>query len=295
MKTIILNLVQSFASILKVIILSKFNNVLRLKVNSNKDCIILGNGPSLTNSLHKYKNALKNYDLICVNNFVKSEFFYDIKPNFYIFSATILFKPENELSNSYIELRDEIFNNLKQKTNWKINLMVPFEARKSPYFKKFISENHFFNPIYFNTTPVEGLKFINNLLFKFGLGMPRPHNVLIPAIMNCIHLSYKNIYILGADHSWLNEISVNQKNEALVNQKHFYDLNESKPLKMEDYISRPRLLHEIIHKFYHTFKGYWEIKQYANFRNINIYNSSEYSMIDAFEKKEILIELICTK
>jgi hypothetical protein len=285
----LLKTTQSLASIVKVIILSKFNNVLKLKVNSNKDCIILGNGPSLTNSLHEYKNTLKNYDLICVNNFVKSELFYEIKPNFYILAANILFKPENELSTSYIELRDEIFNNLKVKTKWKINLMVPFEARKSVYFKKFIAENHFFNPIYFNNTPVEGLKFVNNFLFKFGLGMPRPHNVLIPAIMNCIHLNYKNIYLLGADHSWLKEISVNQKNEALVNQKHFYDLNESRPLKMEDYISRPRLLHEIIHKFYHTFKGYWDIKHYANFKNINIYNSSEYSMIDAFEKKEILL------
>jgi hypothetical protein len=287
MKTITLNFIKSVSSVFKIILLSKFTNILKVKNHSNKNCIILGNGPSLSNSLIKYKIDLINYDLICVNNFVISDFFTEIKPTFYILAAPIFFKPEKELSIFYIELRDSIFDNLKEKTNWEINLMVPFIAQKSDFFKKFLNENSLFKPIYFNPTPIEGLQFVNNLLFKLGLGMPRPHNVIIPAIMNCIYLQYKNIYILGADHSWLPEISVNQMNEALVSQKHFYDENDPKPLKMEDYISRPRRLHEIIHKFYLTFKGYWEIKSYAQYNRINIYNSSEHSMIDAFEKREI--------
>jgi len=102
-----------------------------------------------------------------------------------------------------------------------------------------------------------------------------------------IYLNYKIIYIIGADHSWLPEITVNDKNEALINQKHFYDENESRPEKMQDYISRPRKLHEIIHKFYLTFKGYWIIKEYAANKNVSVYNASEISMIDAFERKEI--------
>ncbi len=105
--------------------------------------------------------------------------------------------------------------------------------------------------------------------------------------MNCIYLNYKVIYIIGADHSWLPEISVNEKNEALINQKHFYDEADSKPEQMNDLISRPRKLHEIIHKFYLTFKGYWLIKEYASSKNVRIYNASEISTIDAFERKKI--------
>ncbi|MFT6246481.1 MAG: hypothetical protein ACJA0U_003477 [Salibacteraceae bacterium] len=56
---------------------------------------------------------------------------------------------------------------------------------------------------------------------------------------------------------------------------------------MMDYIKRPRMLHEIIHKFYLSFKGYWEIKDYAIKKNVKIYNSSENSMIDAFERKKL--------
>ena len=76
---------------------------------------------------------------------------------------------------------------------------------------------------YFNTTPIEGLPFMSNFIFKNRLGMPRPHNVLIPSLMIGITEGYEKISVLGADHSWLAEISVNEKNEALVNQKHFYD------------------------------------------------------------------------
>jgi hypothetical protein len=78
---------------------------------------------------------------------------------------------------------------------------------------------------------------------------------------------------------------VNNQNEALVNQKHFYDETVSKPQKMEDYIKRPRKLHEIIHKFYLTFKGYWDIEKFSKRNNVQIYNASEHSMIDAFERR----------
>jgi hypothetical protein len=287
MKKFTINLTQSIASIGKIIILSNFRNILKVENKTNDKCIILGNGPSLTSSLQKYKNEFKNYDLICVNNFVASDIYTEIKPNNYIIAANILFKSENELSSIYVNLRNDIFSKLQEKTNWNLNLMVPFVAKKSSYFQNFLNSNRNIKPIYFNATPIEGIGFINNILFKLGLGMPRPHNIIIPAIMNCIYLNYQKIYIIGADHSWLPEITVNQQNEALINQKHFYDENESKPLKMEDYISRPRRLHEIIHKFYLTFKGYWEIKAYAEHQKVKIYNSSEYSMIDAFEKKEI--------
>jgi hypothetical protein len=105
--------------------------------------------------------------------------------------------------------------------------------------------------------------------------------------MNLIHLDYKELYIVGADHSWLGEISVNDKNEAMVHQKHFYDEDISKPQKMEDRQDRPRRLHEIIHKFYLSVKGYWEIASYASKKRVKIYNSSEFSMIDAFERKPL--------
>ncbi len=287
MRLIIVNLIKSTASFSKVILLSKFRNILISGYKSNDKCIILGNGPSLIKSVEKNKEILLKYDLVCVNNFVKSNLFEELKPRFYILSASVLFMDDKDLSELYINIRNDIFKNLAEKTSWDIYLMIPFTAKKCTKFQHLIYSCSSLKPIYFNQTPVEGFSFFNHLCFGKGIGMPRPHNILIPAIMNCIYLNYKEIYLLGADHSWLPEISVNERNEALVNQKHFYDEIESKPEKMQDYISRPRKLHEIIHKFYLTFKGYWEIKSFAEKQGVKIYNSSETSMIDAFDRIEI--------
>lgn len=288
MKQIISRTIQSIISLGKVLFLSKLVGILKIKnIPVNKPCLILGNGPSLNQSIEKYKDLFGNYDLICVNNFAISSVYTEIKPQFYIINAHIIFYPENKISQKYINVRNEIFDNIRIKTNWNLYLMVPFIAKKSAYFRSFLESNKNITPIYFNTTAIEGIPFINHFLFKLGYGSPRPHNILIPAIINSIYIGYKEINIIGADHSWLPEIFVNENNEALVNQKHFYDEKESAPDKMEDYIHRPRHLHEIIHKFYLSFKGYWEIRDYAKAKNITIYNASEFSMIDAFDRKKL--------
>ncbi|MEZ5049210.1 MAG: hypothetical protein R2766_06120 [Saprospiraceae bacterium] len=53
--------------------------------------------------------------------------------------------------------------------------------------------------------------------------MLRPHNVLIPALMNGINLGYKKIYLIGAVFYFYVQQIVNAINEVLINQKHFYD------------------------------------------------------------------------
>ncbi len=279
---------RSLASIGKVLLLSKWSGALQIKTTlPPQRCIIIGNGPSASESMDKFSILVQSYDLVCVNSFVVSEYFNRIQPKFYILAAPIFFHPDHEISTQYIALRRNVFEALATNTQHKMFLMVPFIAKKSADFRQLLTRNANLYPVYFNLTPVEGFTFLTRILFSLKLGMPRPHNVLIPAIMNMLLIGYKEIYLVGADHSWLSEITVNEQNESLVNQKHFYDENETKPQKMQDFIYRPRRLHEIIHKFYLSFKGYWEIAEYATSQRVGIFNASEYSMIDAFERKKL--------
>jgi len=288
MKGFFRNSLLSFASLAKVLLLSKWFGALKLKERPVKTrCLIIGNGPSFATTLQLHESSLEQYELVCVNGFVLSEYYVKIKPGFYIINASVFFQPDEKLSQLYIDLRNNIFSKLEQDTSWKMNLMVPFMAKKSNAFKMLLQKNKNILPLYFNQTPVEGFSGVSHALFAMKLGIPRPHNVLIPAIMNMIALHFKEISIVGADHSWLAEISVNENNEALVNQKHFYDESTSSPQKMQDYIARPRRLHEVIHKFYLSFKGYWDIKAYAAAKKVTIYNASEVSMIDAFDRKKL--------
>ena len=94
MKNIALNSIKTLGTIVKIIILSRFYNILKSKHQQKKGCVILGNGPSLTKSLNHYENKFESYDLICVNNFAISEFYTKIKPNYYIVAAPILYQDE---------------------------------------------------------------------------------------------------------------------------------------------------------------------------------------------------------
>ena len=49
---------------------------------------------------------------------------------------------------------------------------------------------------YMNTTPIEGFENISFQLISRQLGMPRPHNVLIPTILHAINLDFRNIYVV---------------------------------------------------------------------------------------------------
>jgi hypothetical protein len=278
----------SFESLVKIIVLSKWKNNFKIDgLDKSKRCIIIGNGPSFKQSIETHRDLLIGNDTLCVNSFATSEYLEVLKPKYYVLHSKILFISRDEMPERYKKLQTSIFEALQRKVTWEIYLMVPFGAKKSIEFRELLAQNKKIIPLYFNITGLEGFDFFKHTLFTAKLGMPRPHNVLIPAIMNMIHLKYEEIHIIGADHSWLEEITVNEDNNALVHQKHFYDEDTSKSRKMMDYIKRPRMLHEIIHKFYLSFKGYWEIKDYAIKKNVKIYNSSENSMIDAFERKKL--------
>lgn len=285
-KTFLFEFSQSIATLSKVLIQSRYQTALK-KESTRDKCIIIGNGPSFKTSLTKFKQVLVKNDCLCVNSFVSTDEFEEIKPKYYVLCAPFFFYSDEVLSPYYKNLKHNTFAAIENKVKWDFHLVVPMFAKKSKEFKSVIKNNKHITPYYVNLTPIEGLSSINHFFFKRKMGLPRPHNVLIPSIMQMIHTGYKEIYIIGADHSWLSEISVNEQNEAMVNQKHFYDENESRPQKMMDRASGPRKLHEILDKFQLSFKGYWEIKAYAAKLGIKIYNSSEVSMIDAFERKKL--------
>ena len=104
--------------------------------------------------------------------------------------------------------------------------------------------------------------------------------------MIAMKLGYGNVYITGADHSWTKTLSVNERNEVVSIQPHFYkeDENEEKRIKV-DYLKYP--LHQIVHSFYVAFKAYHDIQRYALHRGVNIYNATPESFIDAFPRKSI--------
>ncbi len=243
--------------------------------NPDEKVIIMGNGPSLSATIAQYPDVLASHPLLAVNFAANAPEFFTLRPQYYVLADPYFFAvKENTAASSLMKHFEEI--------NWEMTLFIPVKAKKTAISIK----NNFINIQYFNAIGVEGFDWLENFAYSHGYGMPRPRNVLIPSIMITMALGYKNIYITGADHSWTQTLSVNERNEVVSIQPHFYkdDENEEARVKTE-YLKYP--LHQIIHSFYVAFKSYFTIRRYATYRKVNIYNATPDSFIDAFERRPL--------
>lgn len=139
----------------------------------------------------------------------------------------------------------------------------------------------------YNTTPIEGFQGFCNWIFGKGWGVPRPHNVLIPSIAIGLRLPFKKIYLAGADHSWLPEITVTDDNVVLMHQKHFYDQNKSQAATVTQENLHSARLYTILYHMYVAFKSYFVLEAYARRLGKEVINVTPGSYIDAFKRMKV--------
>lgn len=268
------NLGLSFKSLFKLMLKSRKSTI--LKVASDEDSIIImGNGPSLNDAIVNSFDKLTTIPTLAVNFAANAPQFTQLRPRYYVLADPHFFVATDDVNVK------KLMNNISS-IDWKMTLFVPFEAKK----RGFAINNENIKVEYFNFIAVEGFEWIENWAYASGRGMPRPRNVLIPSIMIAMKLGYGNIYVTGADHSWTKTLSVNERNEVVSIQPHFYkeDEQEQKRIKV-DYLKYP--LHQIIYSFYVAFKAYHKIQHYALHRGVKVYNSTPESFIDAFPRKPL--------
>jgi hypothetical protein len=275
------NLQKTSLALIKILILSKWN--VQVKISRRKNsAVILGNGPSFNQLYNQHKNFLTGKDIFCVNLFPTTRYFEDIKPIYFIVCA-----PEfwlDGIEEIYKQTKESILNALSNKVNWDLTLLIPFSSKIDEDWQRRLKYNTQIQIMYFNETGIEGWDKIIFWLWKKGLGMPRPHNIIIPAIFNAINLWYKEIFLWGVDQNQIKEVSVDKNNTALLSQRHFYDHDSANPDHMRKMGKGKRKIHEILHKFMITFAAYHELRKYADTRDVRIYNMSPDSLIDAFER-----------
>lgn len=275
-------LFQTIVSLLSVLIFSKAlasrQMAKQSRTKRKSDVIVLGNGPSLKPILtEKLDDLLKiDADFVAVNFFCSSPLFTKIRPSLYVIADTAYFRPSGE---EWIEKQKEKTIENLFKVNWKLQLYIPASAIGSPLVEK-LKKNSCLEICYFNLVPVSAFKRIERLIFKMNLGMPRPENVLNASIYLLVNLHYKNIYLLGADHSWLREVNVSEKNEVVMGYEHFY--GDTNVVKLDSTLSEWLLTQ------YYCFKAHDRLRNYADYMKVNIFNATRGSFVDAYERKYII-------
>ncbi len=260
-------------SLLKIALLSR-------PVPSSRRChggsiIVMGNGPSLNDTIAAHLPLLKAATTMAVNFAALAPVFFDIKPRYYVMADPHFFSQGGDGGNLDL-LREAL-----RKVDWEMELFVPAKFRRKaarlyPSLK--------ITP--FNAVGLEGYRSFTSMAYRLGMGMPRPRNVLIPAIMLAIATGYTDISIVGADHSWMTSLSVTDENEVVSIQPHFYaDSDHEQARVRHEY--RGYRLHQIVESFAIAFRSYHHIADYAASRGVKIYNATPGSFIDAFPRRPL--------
>ena len=163
-------------------------------------------------------------------------------------------------------------------------LIIPTLANNNKEFQKVFKNNSNITLVDFNDTTILGFDFFRYYMYKNYLGGPPMKNVLISAIYLSLNIGFKQIFLLGSDHSWTSELVVNQYNQVCLTDSHFYDkqIVSNKPLR-HIYGSEYKM-HEILRDFALMFEGYHLLNEYSKVLGSSIINLCEYSFIDAFKR-----------
>ena len=266
----------------------KYGNLKRLPYKKRNDGVvnILGTGPSLKNSLN---TILKDDGIIpnvALNDFALSALFEQLRPRYYMFLDPAYFINSDSISDRDSGIRENVFNNIKEITNWEMTLIIPATVARSGWIEKNICNPLIdYLPVCFaDLTLVDSNKFYKmlekNRAAKF-------QNVLAAAIYVCINLGYDEIRLFGAEHSWTKDLRVNDQNQVCTVYKHFYEEEEILVPWMTSK-NTPFTMDSIMNAFYKVFRAYSLLAKYAEMKSCKVINYTPDSFIDAFERKVLI-------
>ncbi len=265
---------SSLASLVKVALLSKGVSSRRTQPEGSS-IVIMGNGPSLRQTIDREREWLESNELMAVNFFANTPDFTSLRPRYYILADGVFFSATGHPNVA------RLWENLR-KVSWKMTLFVPVRALH--LVKALAMGNDNLTLSTFNLTPVEGFKGLSHFLYRNGLGMPRPRNVMIPAIMSAMREGFRRIYLCGADHTWTQTLSVDDENFVVSIQPHFYEDNDKEKERVREAYAGLHL-HDVLGSMTVAFRSYWLLRDFAASMGVEIINATPGSMIDAFPRR----------
>lgn len=269
-------------SLIKVLIFSKYNAQIPI-FNGNDHIFAIANGPSFKDDYLSHKRIFLDSDCIVANNFALSEYFFEIKPKFYVFFDAFMWASKGENEKRTLEI-------LKNNVHWKMFLFLPNYAKKDIVNLE-LEQNTNLKIIYYNYNFFRGFHQVGHWLMKKNLASVRSSTVTAISIFLSVNMGFKRIFLTGADQRWHENVDVDEKNILYTKVVHFYDQKEKiewVPFYKEG--KKEKGLNTVSDFFniqYKTFKSYEDIAEYANYRKVKIINTGLKSFVDSFEKISI--------
>lgn len=244
--------------------------------NDKGTVIVMGNGPSLKEAMTQHRDVLERFPKSAVNWAAVTPDFLDLKPEYYLLADGVFFSPD---PSGKVDRLWETFG----RVDWPMTLFVPAKYRKYPALRQLPAN---VTVKRFNLTPAEGWESVTHRLFRQGLAMPRPRNVLVPSIMCLMREGFSRIVLTGADHNWSRSLWVTDRNRVVTVQQHFYQDDDAELKRVEE-LYKDIHIHQLYQSFAIAFRSYFDVQAYAETRGVSIINATPGSFIDAFPRLQM--------
>ena len=115
---------SSMMSAVKLILKSHRSTISKVDNASKEPLIIMGNGPSLNDTIAKYGDLLRQSNTLAVNFAANAPQFWDLKPRFYVLADPHFFCAKDNVN--VVKLYDSL-----ERVDWAMTLFVPFYAKNT--------------------------------------------------------------------------------------------------------------------------------------------------------------------
>ena len=253
--------------------------------HSNDRLVIIGNGPSLNKTMELYELQILGADTIMVNFSARTPLYEKIRPKYYLMADSGFM--DNQSARESV---DKLVEDICHKTTWPMTVVMPDRLKLWDGGSR-MSQNKNITVLYYSTKWTEAK---NKELFRVwdkNKGYPPAQTVLTTCVWFSIYQGYKEIYLVGADTSFIQDIYVGQNDNVLYTiDRHYYQNQDVCPSELEKEKGGRKFgtdMEGILGDIHTMFEEYKLLKRYAEWKGVSVYNASEYSMIDCFERKKL--------
>jgi len=245
----------------------KFRNI-----HKGKRCFILASGPSIKN-----QDLSPIYGEICiaVSHFHLHDDIKKINPKYHVlapqhypFNFSDSSKYFNDFKESYKNINPNIFLGL---TNYEFNYLNLL--KKHPELK--VPNIHYLNYSEFISLSEEN--HLNEKIWDISENLFIQRTVIYGALQISIYMGFSEIYLIGVDHDYLNDIT-------RTTNHHFYA--EEKGISDKTHLDQFDLEYWFL-EYHLRWKQFRLIENYCKEKQIKIYNATEGGMLDVFERKNL--------
>lgn len=256
-------------------------------MNASGKILILGNGPSLGEQLPRLisEKASEQGDIMAVNFFSLSEDFTTLKPKYYILSDPQFFRRAG-----YNERIEAMYKALAENVSWPMTLYVQYYNPEKFDYAAAVGHNPNIKIVKFHTTLFRGFRNVEFWCYRHGLGSGNFGTVVQNGEFIAMLLGYRTIELYGVDHTLLEGLTVNEKNQLCRIKSHYYDKTPqpAEPIYVNATTPpRPYTMASYLAETAELFRGHEVLAEYARTQGVRIINRTKGSMIDAYEREPL--------